>query len=303
MKQRFLRPYLLPTGILLGAAFFTAAFAGCSLENNAEIETITASRSLEFASPLDTTKILDHYEAVGAKVCCYANTDGSSGAANPWGDDCPPEKAIDNDTDTFWSSNYEGGADHGAGWDNRHWITIDLGEVKTDIPDLRFYFRSADRAFTDYELYASELDDLGAAPPAEKMIKTGTLSPYASPSTIQLDTPINARYIQLRCKTGNATTEQAINEFVLPFPLRVEGFAGIDTSYLETAAARGTEILPQVKTVAGTTKLSALLFTAKDLLAQEQPENIFFQVDFQKELDATAKDLIAFINAFAPITY
>jgi hypothetical protein len=294
-KQKWLSA-LLATGITV-----FAALVSCNMANDADVEVIKTGRELleNFVSPLDTLQILDHYEAVGAKSCCYANTDGSSGPANQWDDHCPSELAIDGDTGTRWSSNYEGGIHSPAWTDNRHWLTIDLGEIKQNITTIKLTFRGwGGSHVTDYEIYISDDDDLGDAVVGSKKIKSGTNSD-TSGMTINLDTPVNGRYIQLRCKPGNASTEQCIAEFQIPFEPRVEGFSDVDTSYLETVFFRGKALLPGVTNPARVKELSALLEDAENLIRMTPPENLNEKIIFQEQVDSVARPLIALVNSLA----
>ncbi|GHV82413.1 hypothetical protein AGMMS49991_09710 [Spirochaetia bacterium] len=283
---------------LLGALVLAALFS-CNMENKADGEAIKAERLENFVSPLDLLKIVDHYEAVGATACCYANTDGSSGPLNTYGDHCPPELAIDGLTGTRWSSNYQGGI-HTAAWtDNRHWLTVDLGEVRDNITTIKLVFRnSGSNHVTNYQLYISDDDDLADTVIASKLIKTGTNSSMAG-VTIPLDTPVSGRYIQLRCNVGTASTEQCIAEFQVPFEPRVEGFTDIDTSYLKTAFIRGQAVLPNLTNPARVKELSALLEKAKPLVLMTPPEGINDKIIFQEQVDSVAKPLITLINSLA----
>ncbi|MDR2785014.1 MAG: discoidin domain-containing protein, partial [Treponema sp.] len=181
----------------------------------------------------------------------------------------------------------------------RHWLTIDLGEIKQNITNIKLTFRnSGDNHVTDYEIYISDEDDLGDAAVSAKKIKSGTNS-SRSGMTIELDTPASGRYIQLRCNPGDASTEQCIAEFQIPFEQRIEGFSDVDTSYLAAAFYQGKALLPGVTNPTRVKELSTLLEDAKDLIRMTTPENLNEKIIFQEQVDSVARPLIALVNSLA----
>jgi hypothetical protein len=260
----------------------------------------------DFVSPLtgveNVVTLFDLTSATAsASACCWATTTSDGGGnTNLWGDDFQPYKAIDSNNNTTWSSNYEGGGTHPAGWDNRHWLTIDLKSEQQYIYQLEYRPRgSGDNYVTDYEIYIGNTAYTGDVAASDLAAK-GTLTANQDEKTITLTPPKSGRYIQIRCEEGDASTEQTVGELRVKL-ITGTTFAGIETSYITTAYTKGQ--LELAALTAGTqnhTKLTALLATAESLKDEVTTgtslDEKLADAATQIQIDAAALALIRGIN-------
>ena len=107
-----------------------------------------------------------------------------------------PEKAKDGDTTTKtsrWASE-----ERDASESNPHWLAMDLGEVKTVNSVIITWER---RNPTNYAIETSEDGSTW------KAVKTFTSAPAEKKQIINLDNPVQTRYIRVRINTFNPTAE------------------------------------------------------------------------------------------------
>lgn len=107
-----------------------------------------------------------------------------------------PEKAKDGDTTTKtsrWASE-----ERDASESNPHWLAMDLGEVKTVNSVIITWER---RNPTNYAIETSEDGSTW------KAVKTFTSAPAEKEQIINLDNPVQTRYIRVRINTFNPTAE------------------------------------------------------------------------------------------------
>jgi hypothetical protein len=155
------------------------------------------------------------------QACCWAHSQAAQlapddeGGANTWGDNCLPTAAVDNDNDTWWNSNYTRGLHDNKNTNDggRHWITLDLG-TQWYIVGLVYRGRgSANSRINEYQIYVSDVADLGRDPentatgdhpghrPSEsKMVATGNFASNANEQTVGFSGGNRrvGRYVQLR---------------------------------------------------------------------------------------------------------
>lgn len=107
-----------------------------------------------------------------------------------------PEKAKDGDATTKtsrWASE-----ERDASESNPHWLAMDLGEVKTVNSVIITWER---RNPTNYAIETSEDGSTW------KAVKTFTSAPAEKEQIINLDNPVQTRYIRVRINTFNPTAE------------------------------------------------------------------------------------------------
>lgn len=142
--------------------------------------------SLLPASAIGTVK------AASANYALTATATASGSEAPAFG----PEKAKDGDATTKtsrWASE-----ERDASESNPHWLAMDLGEVKTVNSVIITWER---RNPTNYAIETSEDGSTW------KAVKTFTSAPAEKEQIINLDNPVQTRYIRVRINTFNPTAE------------------------------------------------------------------------------------------------
>ncbi|GHV82412.1 hypothetical protein AGMMS49991_09700 [Spirochaetia bacterium] len=295
---------------LFAVACCLSALFACTMENRA-MDDRPAPISTKWDSGeiiLEMTSTESH--PVGAFACCYARTasafTGDTGPFNSYGDNNPPSKVYDGTLNSWWQANYSGsGENHGAGWDNRHWMTVDLGS-STEIDTLKMHNEKANT--TNYRIYASDdPDDLRGVPNPAKFVKAGTLDAANGTYSIIFDNRVTARYVQFRCTAESANTDRTIGEMWCEFTdiTKVIGFDGVNATPLYTAYAWGDVLLKNLdKTnirydILKNALDNALTFL-KDFESTPISDFVPAQIALQQNIDAQLAKLYAVMDSIDP---
>jgi hypothetical protein len=304
----------------LGGVFLIHSCTLPDMENRADFETMALEKVPEgFETP--AAGLAWNFIPVSAKACCYQNGNG-------------PDKAIDNNTGTYWhsassaSSSSDYGFNTASGWPNNHsgphFITLDLGEVKRNIRSFVHIGRNGNGGITNYEIWTGAETPPGIDPQVQadagldvRKVAEGTWKHNGSYEEVAFVPPLNVRYFQVRVLSSQGNYGGGV-EFKICGTGDFSGSA--DTGALWEAYRAGVSQLKTLKTTSVLYhKLFVLLYGewdddglvsegAKQILEQgalsTEDGYSFYEVLARQELlDKFALDIRTMLRAISPAQY